>query len=378
MSFLPFSSPSLGDEELAAVKSVFDSGWITTGKQNEALEKEFCQLTGNRYAVTACSATALMHLSLMALNLQPGDEVITPSLTWVSTLNMICLLGAKPIMIDCDLNNLMVTPSLIEAAITPRTRAIIPVHFAGAPFDLDEILALAARYQIPLIQDAAHAVGTHYRDKPIGHRGTAIFSLHAIKNITCGEGGVLVTDDADLAEKVRCLRFHGLAVDAFDRQTLGRRPQAEVITPGYKYNLPDINAAIARVQLSKLEMFIEQRQRIATYYLSEFTEDSILPLNVPDYPHRHAWHLFIVRIASNKSGLSRDQLMSRLSEQGIGSGLHFRAAHIQSYYRQNYPEYRLPNTEWNSERILSLPLFPTMTEADAQRVVATVKQIIGA
>lgn len=229
--FLPFSRPAMGAEELAAVKAVLDSGWITTGPKNQQLEEAFCQLTGNQHAVAVCSATAGMHITLMALGIGAGDEVITPSMTWVSTLNMIVLLGATPVMVDVDRDTLMVTPEQIEAAITPRTKAIVPVHYAGAPVDLDAIYAIGERYGIPVIEDAAHAVGTLYKGRHVGARGTAIFSFHAIKNITCAEGGLIVTDDSQLAQRLRSLKFHGLGVDAFDRQTYGRAPQAEVLAP---------------------------------------------------------------------------------------------------------------------------------------------------
>jgi len=270
--FLPFSRPAMGAEELAAVAEVLRSGWITTGPKNQQLEQAFCQLTGNRHAIAVSSATAGMHVTLMALGLGPGDEVITPSLTWVSTLNMIVLLGATPVMIDVDRDTLMVTPALIEAAITPRTKAIIPVHYAGAPVDIDAIRTLAEQRGIAVIEDAAHAAGTHYRGQHVGRRGTAIFSFHAIKNMSCAEGGLVVTDDDALADRVRSLKFHGLGVDAFDRQTHGRAPQAEVIMPGFKYNLADINAAIALVQLDKLTANNARREQIALRYLEELSD----------------------------------------------------------------------------------------------------------
>lgn len=193
--FLPFSRPAMGEAELAAVGEVLNSGWITTGPKNQQLEKAFCELTGNQHAIAVSSATAGMHVTLMALDIGAGDEVITPSLTWVSTLNMIALLGAEPVMIDVDRDTLMITPELIEAAITPRTKAIIPVHYAGAPADIDAIHAIGKRHGIAVIDDAAHAAGTYYKDRHVGASGTAIFSFHAIKNMTCAEGGLVVTDD---------------------------------------------------------------------------------------------------------------------------------------------------------------------------------------
>ncbi|MBD8162918.1 UDP-4-amino-4-deoxy-L-arabinose aminotransferase [Erwinia persicina] len=374
--FLPFSRPAMGAEELAAVADVLRSGWITTGPKNQQLEAAFCQLTGNRHAIAVSSATAGMHVTLMALGIQPGDEVITPSLTWVSTLNMIVLLGATPVMIDVDRDTLMVTPALIEAAITPRTRAIIPVHYAGAPADTDAIRALGQRHGIAVIEDAAHAAGTTYRGRHVGDRGTAIFSFHAIKNMSCAEGGLVVTDDEALADRVRSLKFHGLGVDAFDRQTQGRAPQAEVISPGFKYNLADINAAIALVQLDKLAANNARREQIALRYLDELSTTPFLPLTPPSWPHQHAWHLFILRVDSERCGLNRDALMQALKDQGIGSGLHFRAAHTQKYYRERFPHLSLPHTEWNSERICSIPLFPGMTDEDVSRVIAALHALV--
>lgn len=375
--FLPFSRPALGAEELAAVSEVFQSGWITTGPKNQALEQAFTELTGNQHAIAVSSATAGMHVALMALDLQPGDEVITPSLTWVSTLNMIVLLGAEPVMIDINRDTLMVTPEAIEAAVTSRTRAIIPVHYAGAPADIDAIRQIGERYGIPVIEDAAHAAGTYYKGRHVGGQGTAIFSFHAIKNMTCAEGGLIVTDDEKLANRMRSLKFHGLGVDAFDRQTHGRAPQAEVISPGYKYNLADINAAIALVQMSKLAQFNERRAHLARRYLAELADTPFLPLVEPEWEHIHAWHLFIIRVDESLCGISRSGLMDELKSRGIGTGLHFRAAHTQKYYRDRYPSLVLPNTEWNSDRICSLPLFPTMTDDDATRVIKALREIAG-
>ncbi len=375
--FLPFSRPAMGQEELAAVSEVLQSGWITTGPKNQALEQAFCELTGNKNAIAVSSATGGMHVALMALGIQAGDEVITPSLTWVSTLNMIVLLGAEPVMIDVDRDTLMVTPENIEAAITPRTRAIIPVHYAGVPADIDAIRAIGERHGIPVIEDAAHAAGTHYKGKHVGDRGTAIFSFHAIKNMTCAEGGLIVTDDDQFANRMRSLKFHGLGVDAFDRQTLGRAPQAEVITPGYKYNLADINAAIALVQLNKLEQHNARRTEIAERYLAELVNTPYLPLIHPQWAHKHAWHLFILRIDESRCGITRNEFMGALKEKGIGTGLHFRAAHTQKYYCERYPSLSLPDTEWNSDRICSIPLFPTMSDDDVSRVINALREVAG-
>jgi UDP-4-amino-4-deoxy-L-arabinose-oxoglutarate aminotransferase len=375
-SFLPFSRPSMGTEEIAAVEQVLRSGWITTGPKNQELERRFAEYTGARHAVALSSATGAMHVTLLALGIGPGDEVITPSQTWVSTANMICLLGATPVFVDVDIDTLMSDLAAIEAAITPRTKAIVPVHYAGAAFDLDPLYALAERHGIRVIEDAAHAAGTCYRGRRVGAQGTAIFSFHAIKNMTCAEGAMFVSDDQALAGRVRLLKFHGLGVDAYDRLTHGRKPQAMVVEPGFKYNLADINAAIALVQLDRLDAINHQREQLAQAYLQRLRHLPVQPLRVPTYPQQHAWHLFILRIDAERCGLDRDAFMQGLQGQGIGTGIHFIATHLHTWYRQRFPAVQLPDTEWNSARLCSIPLFPDMTLDDVERVASAIEQTL--
>jgi len=377
-NFLPFSRPSMGEEEIEAVSQVLRSGWITTGPQTHQLEQDFAANFGCKHAIAVSSATGGMHVTLMALGIGPGDEVITPSQTWVSTINMIVLLGAEPVMIDVDPDTLMISAEDVAAVITPKTKAIIPVHYAGAPLDLDPLYALAEKHGIAVVEDAAHSAGTRYRDRWIGAQGTAIFSFHAIKNMTCAEGGLVATDDDELAAKVRALKFHGLAVDAFDREVQGRKPQAEVIEPGFKYNLSDIHAAIAVVQLRRLPEINARRTELANLYLQKLQGSPFIPMKVPDYPHLHAWHLFMIRVDIERCGFSRDELMERLKALGIGTGLHFRAAHTQKYYRERYPDLSLPNSEWNTERLCSLPLFPDMQDSNVYRVVTALFSLLEA
>lgn len=377
-TFLPFSRPSMGNEEIAAAEQVLRSGWITTGPKNQELEEQFAQRVGARYAVALSSATGAMHIALLALGIGPGDEVITPSQTWVSTANMICLLGATPVFVDVDRDTLMSDAQIIAQAITPRTKAIIPVHYAGAAFDLDPLYALAEHHGIAVIEDAAHAAGTAYRDRPVGARGTAIFSFHAIKNMTCAEGAMLVSDDEAFANRIRMLKFHGLGVDAYDRLTHGRKPQAQVIEPGFKYNLADLNAAIALVQLHRLDAINQRREQLAQGYLQRLAHLPVQPLHLPTYPQRHAWHLFILRIDPERCGLDREAFMKALQAREIGSGIHFIATHLHTYYRQRFPDVHLPHTEWNSARLCSIPLFPDMHEDDFERVVGAIEDIVGA
>lgn len=378
-TFLPFCRPQIDAEDIAAVTDVLRSGWITTGPKTAALEQAFCELTGARHAIAVASATAALHLYLIAKGIGPGDEVITPSLTWVSTVNIIALVGATPVFVDIDRNNLMTDAAMMAAAITSRTKLIIPVHFAGAPLDLDPIRALAARHKIDLLEDTAHALGTLYKNTPVGRGADSIFSLQAIKNVTAAEGGVLVTDDEALATRIRRLRFHGLGVDAYDRESQGRNPQAEVIEPGFKYNLPDLCSALALSQLSRLPQINARRTELAAHY-SHLLQDvaRVQPLLPPLWPHRHAWHLFVVRIDGDAG--ARNRFIEKMKERKIACGIHFRAVHEQKYYRdKNYSQSaQLPNTEWNSARICSLPLFPDMTHADVERVVATMHAVLTA
>ncbi len=378
-NFLPFCKPQISDDDVAAVTAVLRSGWITTGPKTAALEQAFCELTGASHAVAVSSATAALHLYLVAKGIGPGDEVITPSLTWVSTVNVISLMGATPVFVDIDRDNLMTTAEHIAAAITPRTKLIVPVHFAGAPLDLEPIRALAKTRGIALLEDTAHVLGATYKEVPIGRGADSIFSLQAIKNVTAAEGGVLTTDNAELAERIRRLRFHGLGVDAYDRESQGRNPQAEVIEPGFKYNLPDMCSVLALNQLQRLSQINARRQHLAEYYLKLLRDvPQVQPLVPPNWTHRYAWHLFVVRIVSPT--LSRNEFIERMKAEKIGCGIHFRAVHEQKYYREANIEHRfaLTNTEWNSARICSLPLFPDMTERDVERVVSTMQKLFAA
>jgi len=377
--FLPFSRPSISEDDIAAVGDVLRSGWITTGTKTSEFEQKFCEYAGCRGAVALMSATAGMHLLLRALDIGPGDEVITPSMTWVSTINLIVLAGATPVFADIDRDTLMVSADSVRKCITDRTRLIIPVHFAGAAADMDPLRELASEKNIFLAEDAAHALGTEYKGEKIGRRGTAIFSFHPIKNITTGEGGMFCSDDEKLTERIRRLKFHGLGVDAYDRDTQGRSPQAEVLEPGYKYNMTDIAAVLGLKQLERLDAFNRRRTELAMRYrqrLSGIAE--ILPLSDPPYHVKHSWHLFIVRLDTEKAGMTRETFMKELKQRNIGTGIHFLAAHVQKYYRESLgiKAGMLPDTEWNSEPICSLPLFHEMSISDADDVAEAIRDVL--
>lgn len=376
-TFLPFSKPDLKESDIQAVADVLRSGWITTGPKVAQLEADFKQYLGSPDVISMTSETGVMEVLLHALGIGPGDEVITPSMTWVSMINLTVLAGATPVFVDVNRDTLMVDPEEVEAHITPRTKLIVPVHFAGACADMDPLRAIAQKHGIRLVEDAAHAIGTRYKGKLIGSTGTAMFSLHPIKNITTGEGGMLVTDDEELGKRARSLKFHGLGVDAYDRLTHGRSPQAQVVEPGYKYNLPDMQAVLALGQLARIEEINARRTALALRYRELLSGiDELQPLADPEYDFKHAWHLFVVRVVKGK--LNRDEFMAALKEKNIGTGLHFRCTHLQKYYREQMgcKPGMLPNTEWNSDRICSIPLFPSMTEEDQDDVIAAIKEVL--
>ena len=376
--FLPFSKPSITEEDIAAVADVLRSGWITTGPRAAQFEEAFKRYTSCGEAVAMTSETSVMHVLLRALGIGPGDEVITPSMTWVSLPNTVLLFGAKVVFVDVDRDTLMVTPEAVEEKITPRTKLIVPVHFAGAALNMGPLRAVAEKHGIPLVEDAAHALGTEWNDERIGSKGTCMFSFHPIKNITTGEGGMFTTFDPDLAARVRSLKFHGLGVDAYDRQTHGRAPQAQVVEPGFKFNMPDMQAVLGLRQLARVEELNSKREALALRYREKFSGiGEIMPLRDPDYKFKHSWHLFVVRV-TEKARVTRDEFMAELKRRNIGTGLHFRCTHLQKYYREalGYREGMYPNTEWNSDRICSLPLFPDMTERDQDDVVDAVKVVL--
>jgi dTDP-4-amino-4,6-dideoxygalactose transaminase len=374
--FLPFSRPSIGKDEINKVTTCLKSGWITTGALCKEFENNFCQLTGSQQAISVNSATAGMHITLSALNIGPGDEIITPSMTFASTINMIALRGATPVFVDIDYGTLNINPDLIGEKISKKTRAIIPVHFAGAAADMDKINNLARKYNLTVIEDAAHAVGTYYKGIHAGGFGRiAIFSFHPIKNITTGEGGMITLNNAALEKKLRLLRFHGIERDAWKRYGKGGNPAYDIAEPGYKYNMPDILAALGLAQLERWQELNLRRAKLAELYFEGLKGISGIDLpEVPEYDHIHAWHLFVIKILA----LNRDEFMNRLADYNIGYGLHFPPTHALSYVKEKYAEKigLLVETERAADKIISLPLFPDMPEKDVHYVCTAIKEII--
>jgi UDP-4-amino-4-deoxy-L-arabinose-oxoglutarate aminotransferase len=328
------------------------------------------------------SATAGLHVALAGLGVGPGDEVITTSMTWPSTLNVTELLGAKSVFAEVLPGTLLIDPADVARKLTPRTRAVIPVHHAGAPADLDALAKVIAGSKAVLIEDAAHAAGTQYKGRETGSESyTAVFSFHPIKNITTGEGGVVTTRDDKLAERMKRLRWHGVGKDSWARYGKSATPRYEVVEPGWKYNMLDLQAALGCEQLKKLERFNAVRTQLAANYdrlLAGVPE--VRPLARPAYEHVHAWHLYIVQLDLEALDIDRDAFIGELGARGIGAGLHFTPVHMHAYYREKYgfEPGCLPVTEAAGERIVSLPLYPLLTPEQQQRVVAAIKDVVQA
>jgi len=379
--FLPFALPDLGHEEAAAVLKCLQSGWITSGPVSRQFEQEFAAyLGGEVHAIAVNSATAGLHLALEALGIGPGDEVIVPTMTFTATAEVVRYLGADAVIVDVNPHTLCLQPEAIAAAITPNTRAVIPVHYGGRACDIDAIVAVAHRHGVRVIEDAAHAFPTTLRGRLVGtlDSDATVFSFYANKTMTTGEGGMVVCRDADIARRVRVMRLHGISEDAFDRFT-SRRPAwfYQVIAPGFKYNLTDIAAAIGRAQLRKIDGFLARRQQMARRY-TECLAD--LPLTLPpDAPagSQHAWHLYPVRLTAN-APLARDRLIEQLSEHGIGTSVHYIPLHRQPYWRDRYglrPE-QFPHAEASYHAQLTLPLYTAMADAGQARVIATLTELL--
>ncbi len=379
--FLPFSRPSISREAIAEVVACLESGWITTGPRVKKFEEELKRYFNAPHALALSSATAGLHLAMLALELKPGDEVITTPMTFAATLNTIVLAGGKPVLVDVELDTYNMDVSKLAKAITKRTRAIMPVHFAGLPVDLDPLYELAAKHGLRVIEDAAHAIGTEYKGKRIGAFGdTQVFSFHPNKNMTTGEGGCVVTRDDKLAEKIALLRFHGMDREAWNRFGKSGSQHYEIIAPGLKYNMMDIQAALGLHQLPALDGFIKRRTELARRYQKllagwpQWTRPG-----TPEFAHCHAWHLYTPLINPAAAGMDRDDFMQGMKQRNIGTGLHYRAVHLYPYYREHYgfKPGDFPNAESIGARIGTLPLFPGLRDTDQDRAIAAMADLFG-
>jgi dTDP-4-amino-4,6-dideoxygalactose transaminase len=376
--FLPFALPLLGEEEKQEVLKVLESGWITTGPRAFEFEKKIAAYVGASHAIALSSCTAALHVSLAALGIGEGDEVITSTLTFCSTANVILHLKAKPVLVDVEPATLTMDPSQLEKAVTRKTKAIVPVHYAGHPCRMDEIGAIARANGIHLVEDAAHALGASYRGRKIGTIGElCCFSFYAIKNITTAEGGAVTLEDEELANKIRLYSLHGMSKDAWKRYTSTGSWYYEVLYPGFKYNLTDIQAALGLCQLEKLAAFLARRQELASLYGEAFSDMEELSTLSVLREVTHARHIYPILLNLEKLRIDRAQFIDELRAENIGTTVNFVPVHMHPYYRDTYG-YKsgdFPVAEDAYLRLISLPLYPRMTTGDARDVIEAVKKI---
>jgi dTDP-4-amino-4,6-dideoxygalactose transaminase len=384
--FLPFALPSIGDEEIAEVVDTLKSGWVTTGPKVKRFEEQFADYVQSTNALAVNSCTAALHIALAAAGVGPGDEVILPTFTFCATANVVVHLGAKPVLVDiCQ--DLEISIEAIEASISPNTKAIMPVHYAGQACNLDAIYALAAKHNLIVIEDAAHAVGTTYKGIAIGsdalsslhpdvRRATA-FSFYANKNMTTGEGGMITTADEELAHEMRILSLHGMSKDAWKRYSNSGSWFYEVVAAGYKNNMTDIAAALGIHQLRRLDGFIEARQQYASMYDASFSDLDILETPIRHSDRNHVDHLYPIRLNLNRLRIDRGQFIDELKKMNIGTSVHFIPVHLHPFYKEafGYQLGDLPTAESVYDRILSLPLYPSMSAHDVSDVVEAIHHL---
>lgn len=375
---IPFHRADIGDAEIQAVCDVLRSGWLTMGPKTLEFESEFAKYVGSPFAVSVSSCTAALHLALEAIGVKPGDEVILPTTTFTSTAEVVTYLGARPVLADISSRTMNIDVADVERRITNRTRAIIPVHLAGLPCELDEINELANKYEIRVIEDAAHAIPAAYKGRSIGSVSEiTAFSFYATKTLTTGEGGMITTRSEKLAERMRMMRVHGIARDAWKRYKLDGNWFYNVEAAGFKYNLTDLQAALGIVQLAKCDSMRRARRRIAKKYQEAFQQIPHLevPMEIDD--RIHAWHLFILRIDPD-CDVKREHVIAGLKSRGIGSSVHFIPLHLHPYYQRSW-SYRpgdFPIAEAEYERCVSLPLYPSMSDSDIHRVIDAVASVV--
>jgi perosamine synthetase len=355
------------------------SGWLTTGAKVRQFERDFAGYVGARHALAVNSCTAAMHLALEALGLREGDEVLVPTMTFAATAEVVLYFKAKPVLVDCRPDTLNLDPERLERAITPRTKAVIPVHIAGQPCEMDRILEIARRYDLKVVEDAAHALPARYGGRMVGTIGDiTCFSFYATKTITTGEGGMATTENPEWAERMRIMSLHGISRDAWKRYTAEGSWYYEILAPGFKYNLTDVAAALGVEQLKKCDRFWAARQRCAQRYTEGLQDVPAIapPAVAPEV--QHAWHLYVVQLDLEQLRIDRNTFIGLLKQAGIGASVHFIPLHLHPYYRDafGYRPADFPNATAAAARILSLPLYPRLTDADLQRVIDAVRSIV--
>ena len=378
---LPYALPLFGEEEKREILEALDSGWITTGPRVKKLEAELAEAVQARHVVCVDSCTAALHIALVTLDLKPGEEVITSPLTFCSTVNSIVHAGGTPVLADVEPDTLNLDPAHLRTAITPRTRAVLPVHYGGHPCEMDSILDLCRQHGLTVIEDAAHAVGATYKGRPVGSLGDmTCFSFYATKNITTAEGGALATDHEASAEKARLLMLHGMSKDAWKRYSSAGSWYYEVLLPGFKYNMTDLEAALGLHQLRKLPAFTRRRRELASRYDEAFREHPAIEIPAWRSQAEHVYHLYPIRLRLERLGIDRARFIEELKAENIATTVNFIPIHYHPYYRERLGLSRgaLPVAEAAYERLISLPLYPRMTDADANDVIQAVSKVAAA
>src|SRR5262245_32341344 len=377
--FIPFHIPAIGDDEIRSVVETLESGWLTTGRKVKSFEDDFAHYIGCKHAVAVNSGTAALHLALDAVGIREDDEVIIPTMTFAATAEVVLYFKAKPVLVDSERDTFNLDPGKIETAITSKTKAIIPVHFGGQPCEMDQILDIARKHNLKVIEDAAHALPAIDHGRTIGTIGDiTCFSFYATKTITTGEGGMATTENPEWAERMRIMSLHGISHDAWKRYTKEGSWYYEILYPGFKYNLTDIAAAIGIEQLKKCNEYREARQRIAMNYAKAFAD--LREIHVPACRNdvQHAWHLFVIQLTLERLKINRNEFIEALREKEIGTSVHFIPLHLHPYYRDKfgYKPGEFPNASAVFDRIISLPIYPKMTEGNVRDVIVAVRKLV--
>lgn len=376
---LVFGSPLIEAAEIAEVTHAMQTGWLGTGPKVRKFEEMFAQYKGSPYAVALNSCTAALHLSLLAIGVRPGDEVLVPAMTFVATANAVIHAGGRPVLVDCERETQNISPDDLARKITSRTRAVIPVHFAGRPCKMDEILALARKHRMKVIEDCAHAIETEYHGKHAGTFGDlGCFSFYVTKNIVTGEGGMVITRRKAYAERIKVLGLHGMSKDAWRRFSDAGYKHYQVVDAGFKYNMMDIQAAIGIHQLPRVNRYWQRRQQIWQRYNAAFADLPVVLPRDPEPNTRHAFHLYTLLLDSQRCKMRRDVFLQKMTEARIGVGVHYIALHLHPFYRKTFGYRRgdFPNAEWISDRTVSLPLSPKLSDQDVDDVIRAVRAIL--